>query len=123
MAAAAACGCGGQCTSAFPAANDDKEIIIIIIIIHQLSILLTAGHLEHEPELVLLLGGAAVDAGGVQVAGHLVHLVPGAWGWSQVMLDICIVWTDVPALLPRVQSGRGAGEDLTNSIHVLLYRE
>ena len=69
---------------------------------------------------MLLLGGAAVDAGGVQVAGHLVHLVPGAWG-GYIMLDI--VWTYVPALLPRVQSGRGAGEDLTNSIHVLLYRE
>ena len=33
-------------------------------------------HLEHEPELVLLLGGAPVDAGGVQQTRHLVHLVP-----------------------------------------------
>ena len=36
-------------------------------------------HLEHEPELVLLLGGAPVDAGGVQETCHLVHLVPGSW--------------------------------------------
>ena len=35
-------------------------------------------HLEHESELMLLLGGAPVDAGGVQQTGHLVHLVPGA---------------------------------------------
>ena len=35
-------------------------------------------HLEHEPELVLLLGGAPVDAGGVQQTRHLVHLVPRA---------------------------------------------
>ena len=35
-------------------------------------------HLEHESELMLLLGGAPVDAGGVQQTGHLVHLVSGA---------------------------------------------
>ena len=46
-----------------------------------------AGYLEHEPELVLLLGGAAVDAGGVQVARHLVHLVPGAWGGKNCLFS------------------------------------
>ena len=60
----------------------------MIIILNHSIIILPDNHLEHEPELVLLLGGAAVDAGGVQVAGHLVHLVPGAWRWSQVMLDV-----------------------------------
>ena len=33
---------------------------------------------EHEPEVVLLLGGAPVDARRVQVARHLVHLIAGS---------------------------------------------
>ena len=73
---------------------------------HHLSIVNPpAGHLEHEPELVLLLGGAAVDAGGVQVARHLVHLVPGAWRWSRVMLDL------YPRIITQgaVRSGGGGG--------------
>ena len=33
---------------------------------------------EHEPEVVLLLGGAPVDARRVQVARHLIHLIAGS---------------------------------------------
>ena len=67
---------------------------------------------------MLLLGGAPVDAGGVQQTGHLVHLVSGALQLLGLLFNIQLIKL-VSVTQSAVGSGGGRGADKLHACSVI----